>query len=204
MYILHTSLGRRPAGPGNFLGVGVLLTDGFLEWLLFTMGVEAWWPCGVFKPAYPFCLEITGVVEASAPLRLPWKVLAEYLSVWLHKEELVLPMGKGQFPVWPFVADEHLKAPLCCQTGLADFISLAFELLKDLKPVEKLGLLSTWSSFSDRKFDVELYGVETLFKGSSLLLVSSESPGLKLHFENSCNCESPFDRFLWNEDELHG
>jgi len=42
MYISHTSLGRRPAGPGNFLDVGVLLTDGVLEWLLFTMGVTAW------------------------------------------------------------------------------------------------------------------------------------------------------------------
>ena len=94
------------------------------------------------------------------------------------------------------MAGEYRKAPLCCETGLAVLISLAFELLKDLKPVEILGLLSTESSFSDRKFDVELYGVETLFEGSSLSLVSSESPGLKLHFENSCNCESPFDRFL--------
>jgi len=36
------SFGRRPAGPGNFLDVGVLLTDGVLEWLLFTTGVTAW------------------------------------------------------------------------------------------------------------------------------------------------------------------
>lgn len=105
-------------------------------------------------------------------------------------------MGKGEFPVSLFVAGEHLTAPFCCQTGLAVFISLAFELCKDLKPVEILGLLSTESSFVDRKFDVELYGIETLFEGSSLLLDSSESPGLKLHFENSCNCESPLDGFL--------
>jgi len=42
MNIIHTSFGRRPAGPGNFLDVGVLLTDGVLEWLLFTTGVTAW------------------------------------------------------------------------------------------------------------------------------------------------------------------
>jgi len=101
----------------------------------------------------------------------------------LQKEELVLPIGRGESLVSPFSNGVHLKDPFCCKTGLIVFVSVAFELWKDLKPV-------------DRKFDAELDGKRTLLEGSSLLLDSNESPGLKLHFENSCNCESLLDTFL--------
>lgn len=94
-----------------------------------------------------------------------------------------MPIGRGESLVSPFSNGVHLKDPFCCKTGLIVFVSVAFELWKDLKPV-------------DRKFDAELDGKRTLLEGSSLLLDSNESPGLKLHFENSCNCESLLDTFL--------
>lgn len=105
-----------------------------------------------------------------------------------------MSIGEEEFPIGPFMAGVHLKAPLCCQTGLID--SVAFELWKDLKPAELFGLWGTERFFLDRQFDVELYGIETLLEGFSLLLDSSESPGFKMHLEISCNCESLLDMFL--------
>lgn len=105
-------------------------------------------------------------------------------------------IGRGESFASPFNNGVHLKDPFCCKTGLIVFVSVAFELWKDLKPVEIFGLWSSESSFLDRKFDAELDGKRTLLEGSSLLLDSNESPGLKLHFENSCNCESLLDTFL--------
>jgi len=98
----------------------------------------------------------------------------------LQKEEVVLPLGRGESLVSPFNNGvQYLKDPFCCQSGFAVFVSVAFELWKDLKPVEIFGLWSSESSFLDRKFAVGLDGVETLLEGSSLLLDSSESPGPK-------------------------
>lgn len=115
-------------------------------------------------PAPALCLNIKGVSGVLVPLRLLLKVLVEGLSVGLHKGELVLPLCKGKSLICLFTAGEHLKAPLCCQTEEVVFTSEAFELCRVLKPVQLLGLWNPDISFSDDKFEIELDGVETLFK----------------------------------------
>lgn len=54
----------------------------------------------------------------------------------------------------------------------------------------------------DGKFDIGLDRAGTLFKGSTLLLDSHESEGLKLCCANSCNCESLVCKFLEAGEEL--
>lgn len=97
--ISHTSLGRSPAGPGNFLDFGVLLLDGVFARLLCITGVPAWFACGILGSVPALCLDPLGVSGTLVPMQFLLKVLADCLPVWLYDTVFAFLMGAGTLSV---------------------------------------------------------------------------------------------------------
>ena len=180
-----TSLGSSPAGPGNFLEIGVLLVR----------GVTAWQACGVLGLVIALCLDTLGLSNSLGPMLFLLKAfVVDCLFLSLQEVVGVLPVILERYPFGIPATSVPVECFFVCNNAE---LAAPFELLNALLQLDETSC-NLENSFLSKGVD-ECVGSlpdedEALStKGPTLL---PELEGLKLCCCSPCIFETPAIEFL--------